>query len=96
MTPTPSSSTPPPSSLSPSALASLARRRVSGVVETFDDPRGIGTLRSVDGDEIFFHCTAIADQSRTIEVGAVVTFAVVPGHLGRWEGADITPEPGQH
>lgn len=81
--------------LSSSALASLARRRVSGVVMVFDDPRGIGTLRSVDGDEIFFHCTAIADQSRTIEVGAAVSYSVVPGQLGRWEGVDITPELGQ-
>ncbi len=47
-----------------------------------------------EGDQHFFHCTAIADGSRTIEIGARVRFAVVPGRLGRWEAADLRPEAG--
>jgi hypothetical protein len=39
-----------------------------------------------------FHCTAIADGSRTIEVGTFVTFDVVAGRLGRWEASAVTPE----
>ena len=39
-----------------------------------------------------FHCTRIADGSRTIAVKTAVEFELVPGQLGRWEAADITPE----
>ena len=42
-----------------------------------------------DGNEWFFHCTAIADGTRTIEVGTAVVFDVAPGRLGRWEAANI-------
>ena len=61
-----------------------------GVVAEFDDHRGYGTVRAADdGRELFFHCTAIADGTRTIEVGAEVEFEVVPGRLGRWEAATL-------
>jgi cold shock CspA family protein len=62
---------------------------VTGVVTEFDDPAGFGTVTADDGVEHFFHCTAIADGSRTIEVGARVAFEVVPGRLGRWEASDL-------
>jgi cold shock CspA family protein len=61
------------------------------VVASFDDHRGYGTIRAADGRELFFHCTRIADGTRTIAVDAPVAFEVVPGHGGRWEAADITP-----
>lgn len=68
------------------------RAIATGVVEAFDEPRGLGTIRSDDdGAALPFHCTAIADGSRTIAVGTAVRFTVVPGHLGRWEAAQITP-----
>ena len=60
-----------------------------GTVAEFDDPKGYGTIRADDGVEYFFHCTRIADGSRTIAPGAPVTFSVVPGHRGRYEAADI-------
>ena len=63
----------------------------SGAVIDFDAHRGYGTIRDVDGREVFFHCTRIADGTRTIEVGTDVTYELVPGHLGRWEAAAITP-----
>ena len=63
----------------------------TGVVTAFDDPVGIGTVTEDGGDPYFFHCTAIADGSRSIEVGARVRFAVVPGRLGRWEATDVGP-----
>ena len=37
-----------------------------------------------------FHCTAIADGTRTIEVGTAVTFEVRPAGMGRWEATAIT------
>ena len=60
---------------------------MDGVVATFDDFRGYGTVWALDGRELFFHCTAIADGTRTIPVGTPVTFVVVPGHRGRWEAS---------
>jgi cold shock CspA family protein len=68
----------------------------AGTVVGFDEHRGYGTVRATDGRELFFHCTAIANGTRTIPVGAEVVFAVVPGHHGRWEAADVAlvPAPG--
>ncbi|HEY2999429.1 MAG TPA: cold shock domain-containing protein [Acidimicrobiales bacterium] len=62
----------------------------TGAVEVFDEPRGLGTVRGDDGAAVPFHCTAIADGTRTIAVGQRVRFALVPGRLGRWEADRIT------
>ena len=62
----------------------------AGVVAEFDEEKGFGTI-SADGTGYFFHCTAIAGGSRTIDAGVAVTFEVVAGHLGRWEAANVTP-----
>lgn len=63
----------------------------TGEVITFDEPRGLGTIRASDGTELPFHCTAIADGSRTIPEGAQVRYRVVSGHLGRWEATALEP-----
>ena len=62
-----------------------------GTVTEFDDPRGIGVVTSDVGVTLPFHCTAIADGTRTIAVDTAVAFEVVAGHLGRWEAARIRP-----
>jgi cold shock CspA family protein len=62
-----------------------------GEVVAFDDPRGIGAVRTADGHELAFHCTAIADGTRSIDVGAQVRFRVAPGRGGRWEAFDLRP-----
>ena len=67
----------------------LAFGAVEATVATFDEHRGYGTLRTADGAELFFHCTALVDGSRTVEVGATVTAQVVPGRLGRWEATRV-------
>lgn len=56
-----------------------------GTVVDFDEMRGWGAVRGDDGVERFFHCTAVADGSRTIAVGTPVLYREVPGHGGRWE-----------
>jgi len=61
-----------------------------GVVESFDDPRGIGVVRRDDGTQYPFHCTAIVDGTRSITVGADVSFSVAPGRTGRWEAVAIS------
>jgi cold shock CspA family protein len=63
----------------------------TGVVASFDEERGIGSVRAEAGEEHFFHCTAILDGSRTIAEGAEVTFKLVAGHRGQWEATDLAP-----
>jgi cold shock CspA family protein len=59
-----------------------------GEVVEFDDAAGFGAVRSSDG-EYFFHCTAIADGTRTIAVGTQVSFEIVPGRRGKWEASRL-------
>jgi cold shock CspA family protein len=63
--------------------------QATGVVSAFDEPRGLGVIRDDGGEPVPFHCTAIADGSRTIAVGQAVRFTVVAGRLGRWEADRI-------
>ena len=64
---------------------------MNGSVSAFDEHRGLGEVTDAGGTVYPFHCTAIADGTRTIAVGAEVEFEVAPGPLGRWEAAGITP-----
>lgn len=64
-----------------------------GVVTAFDEAAGLGTVTADDGAQHPFHCTAIADGSRTIAVGTPVRFEVVAGRQGRWEAAEVRPRP---
>ena len=63
------------------------------MVTEFDEHKGWGTVRTVDGRQLFFHCTAIADGTRTIATGTEVTFEVGPGRAGRWEAYGLIPVP---
>jgi cold shock protein len=65
--------------------------RGTGVVAEFDERRGLGTIRADGGGDLPFHCTAIADGTRTIPVGQRVAFDVVAGLVGRWEATEIGP-----
>ena len=62
-----------------------------GRVSAFDERGGVGEISADDSTVYPFHCTEIADGTRTIDVGASVDFEVVAGRLGRWEAADIKP-----
>lgn len=68
--------------------ADLARVH-TGVVETFDDAIGLGSIRCGSETVISFHCIAIADGSRTIAVGTPVAFTVTTGHNGKVEAASV-------
>ncbi len=65
----------------------------TGEVIEFDDAAGIGRVRDdgEPGTDRFFHCTQIADGTRTIAVGTRVRYDVRPGHRGQWEATAITP-----
>jgi cold shock CspA family protein len=61
---------------------------MQGIVVAFDDARGLGTIEA-DGMEYPFHCTALLDGTRTVEVATAVVFEVRPGGMGRWEATEI-------
>lgn len=60
-----------------------------GVVDSFDEAVGLGTIRDADGVLVGFHCIAIADGTRTIEPLTRVTFRR-SHRFGRDEAIDIT------
>ncbi len=57
----------------------------------FDEAVGLGTVRTRDGRRLGFHCTQIADGSRTIDPGATVVFEVIAGRHGNWEAGHLRP-----
>lgn len=60
----------------------------TGTVTEFDERRGLGAIRAGDVEHAF-HCTQLADGTRSIRVGQRVEFVVVPGRRGDWEAAEI-------
>jgi cold shock CspA family protein len=56
-----------------------------GTVVAFDEDEGIGCVEADDGTRLFFHCTQIADGTRTIAVATPVSFEVRAGRGGQWE-----------
>ena len=61
-----------------------------GVVSAFDEQSGLGVVATRDGAEHPFHCIEIADGSRSIDIGAEVSFDLL-AKFGRWEAANIRP-----
>lgn len=59
-----------------------------GVIADFDDTAGYGHIRTDDGGVVFFHCTQIADGSRSIDTGLHVTFHRL-AYLGQYQAAGI-------
>ena len=64
---------------------------MNGVVTEFDEAAGLGTVTAEDGTAYRFHCTAIADGTRSIEIDTKVEFEVRPGRHGTYEASGITP-----
>ena len=62
---------------------------LTGRVVAFDERRGLGAVESSTGARYDFHCTAIADGTRTIAGDARVEFTLVPGPVGRFEAGAI-------
>ena len=63
----------------------------SGRIATFDDHVGRGEIEARGGMHFPFHCTAIADDTRTIAPDTAVKFRLVPGPLGALEAIAIKP-----
>ena len=60
-----------------------------GRVADYDDHKGYGFVETADGSRLFFHCTAIADGSRTIPAGVDVEFEPVTDPRGKPEAAAV-------
>ena len=71
-------------------MTELGRPHRTGTVTAFDEAVGLGTITADDGTTHEFHCIEIGDGSRSIEVGATVSFDVL-AKLGRYEAASIRP-----
>jgi hypothetical protein len=76
----------------PVGVAALADGPRSGHVTAFDDRRGLGIVETSVGERLPFHCVALLDGTRKVEVGTPVRCAVAAGVLGRWEAADIATD----
>ncbi|MEY4995459.1 MAG: Cold-shock DNA-binding domain [Actinomycetota bacterium] len=61
-----------------------------GVVNSFDDRRGLGEITDESGNVWPFHCAEIADGSRHVNIGQRVSF-VVKFHVTRDEAFGISP-----
>lgn len=59
-----------------------------GTVVAFDASVGLGEVKADDGRVIPFHCIEILDGTRTIEVGAGVSFELI-AKLGTYEAARL-------
>lgn len=55
---------------------------MNGIVTAFDEYVGLGVVQTEDGKTYPFHCTQIADGTRTVAIGAPVTFVVIARHKG--------------
>ena len=62
-----------------------------GTVSEFDDAAGLGTITAEDGTAFRFHCTAITEGTRTIEVDTKVEFELRPARHGSYEAGTVTP-----
>ncbi len=67
----------------------LVAGRGKGVVTEFDELAGLGTISRNDGVALPFHCMAIADGSRTIDVGVEVAYRVCAAQKGRIEAIEV-------
>lgn len=59
----------------------------------FDESRGLGSARSDAGDVYSFHCSALADGTRAVEVGTVVFFRICGALAGEFEARDLVKVP---
>ncbi|MGH9070227.1 MAG: hypothetical protein ACRDX8_03410 [Acidimicrobiales bacterium] len=66
-----------------------------GQVIEFDRERGLGTVRGDNGATLAFHCTAIADGSRSIPLGSQVFYEISPGPGARLWATCVTECPQQ-
>lgn len=66
-----------------SAVAADANGPVQGIVKWFDNSKGYGFIRRMDGPDVFVHFSSvIGDAYRTLEEGDPVEFEIISSHKG--------------
>jgi cold shock CspA family protein len=68
-------------------MAENQERRI-GQVTVFDAYAGLGEIRDNQGESWPFHCVSLSDGSRSVAVGAQVSFTI-RFHVKRDEAFDI-------
>ncbi|MCB0407962.1 MAG: cold shock domain-containing protein [Bdellovibrionales bacterium] len=53
-----------------------------GTVKWYDELQGYGYILQMDGQEIYFHYTAIAESQKSFAVGSTVTYDLIETRLG--------------
>ena len=53
-----------------------------GTVKWYDEMQGYGYILQPDGQEIYFHYTAIAESAKIFPVGSTVTYDLIETRIG--------------
>lgn len=59
-----------------------------GKVKWYDEFRGYGYILQLDGREVYFHYTSIAELPKSLSVGSTVAYDLIETRIG-WEAANI-------
>jgi hypothetical protein len=62
--------------------------RPTGSVVEFDAAVGLGAIEALTGERYAFHCIEIADGSRAVAIGSIVSFDLLC-KFGRYEASNI-------
>jgi CspA family cold shock protein len=59
-----------------------------GKVKWYDEFKGYGYILQMDGLEVYFHYTSIAELTKDLGVGSIVAYDLIETRQG-WEAANI-------
>lgn len=71
------------------AASSTVGLPLSASVLAYDDAAGLGVAEVAGVGQLPFHCTAIADGTRTIPVGTAIVCRLAAAHHGRVEAVGV-------
>lgn len=53
-----------------------------GTVRWYDEFQGYGYILKMDGQEVYFHYTSIAESNKSLSAGLTVTFDLIETRMG--------------
>ena len=63
-----------------------------GKIKWYDQAKGYGYILQLDGQEIYFHYTAIAERQTPVSVGTNVTYDLIETRMG-FEASNVKFAP---
>ncbi|NQY99581.1 MAG: cold shock domain-containing protein [Bdellovibrionales bacterium] len=63
-----------------------------GKIKWYDQAKGYGYILQLDGQEIYFHYTSIAERQRSVSVGSSVTYDLIETRMG-FEASNVRFAP---